>query len=356
MTRIQIKLGGRSHHILIKNGLLQDIPAILKPENKGQKWLIISHYKLMELFGFSLKDELEKSGFNCEYITLPMGEAAKSFIEYRRIISQMLELGCDRSTNILSLGGGVVGDVAGFAASTFMRGINYYQIPSTLLGMVDSALGGKTGINLSEGKNLIGNIYQPRGIFIDPDLLKSLPQEELSGGLSEILKYGLIQDSKFFHSLLKELDDLQAFNYTEAIIRCCKIKAEIISKDETELDLRKILNFGHTVAHALEAYLGYGRIRHGEAVAYGMLSAGWISKKLGLLNNSDFALLTQAVNKLPLPKLPPMDMALLLPFIKTDKKNDRGILNFVVLEKLGKAVISRDVTDTLILKSLKQLP
>ncbi|MEE8436849.1 MAG: 3-dehydroquinate synthase [Candidatus Neomarinimicrobiota bacterium] len=356
MKTIQVKLGKRSHSILIKQGLLKEIPALLNDKNKGQKWLIISHYKLLELFGFALMENLKKSGFKCEYITLPVGETAKSFIEYRRIISQMVELGCDRSTNILCLGGGVVGDVGGFAAATFMRGINYYQIPTTLLAMVDSALGGKTGINLSEGKNLIGHVYQPRGIFIDPDLLNSLPPDELNAGLSEILKYGIIQDQDFFHKILKELDTLDSFNFTSAIIHCCRIKAGIISRDETEQDLRRILNFGHTVGHALEAYLGFGRLRHGEAVAYGMLSAGWISKKLGLLKDSDFALMSEAINKLPLPKLPPMDMALLLPFIKMDKKNKRGILNYVVLKGLGNAVISTDVSEDLILKSLKYLP
>ncbi len=356
MKTIQVKLGKRSHSILIKQGLLKEIPALLNDKNKGQKWLIISHYKLLELFGFALMENLKKSGFKCEYITLPVGETAKSFIEYRRIISQMFELGCDRSTNILCLGGGVVGDVGGFAAATFMRGINYYQIPTTLLAMVDSALGGKTGINLSEGKNLIGHVYQPRGIFIDPDLLNSLPPDELNAGLSEILKYGIIQDQDFFHKILKELDTLDSFNFTSAIIHCCRIKAGIISRDETEQDLRRILNFGHTVGHALEAYLGFGRLRHGEAVAYGMLSAGWISKKLGLLKDSDFALMSEAINKLPLPKLPSMDMALLLPFIKMDKKNKRGILNYVVLKGLGNAVISTDVSEDLILKSLKYLP
>ncbi len=181
MKIIDVNLLNRSYSIQVEDGLLASISGLLKQSNIGQKWIIISQHRLMELFGFDLMDQLNQQGYYIDYITVPTGETAKSMIEFNRIISQMIELKCDRSTTILALGGGVVGDVAGFVASSFMRGIDYYQIPTTLLAMVDSSIGGKTGINISEGKNLVGAIYQPKGVFIDPRILDSLPREEVDG-------------------------------------------------------------------------------------------------------------------------------------------------------------------------------
>ena len=179
MKTIQVQLGDRSYPINIKPGLTKDIPSILSDNNHGQKWVIISQHRLMELFGFDLMANLKDSEFDMEFITIPAGEAAKSLNDFSRVISKMIELNCDRSTTILALGGGTVGDVAGFVASSFMRGIEYYQIPTTLLAMVDSSIGGKTGINIAEGKNLIGSIYQPQGVLVDSTLLDSLPREEV---------------------------------------------------------------------------------------------------------------------------------------------------------------------------------
>ena len=355
MKSVQVNLGSRSYPIHVKSGLLKQTASILSDQNHGQKWVIISQYNLMELFGFDLMTELNESGFNCDYITLPVGEASKSLNEFSRVISQMVEFGCDRKTTILALGGGVVGDVSGFVASSFMRGIDYYQIPTTLLAMVDSAIGGKTGINIAEGKNLVGAIYQPKGVLIDPVILESLSKEEVMAGLGEVIKYGAIWDKAFLIDISTWLEDIDSFPFEDAILKSCKIKAEVVSKDEREGDLRRILNFGHTIGHALESHLGYGKIRHGEAVALGMKCAGFISQKLNLLSKEELSTLNQTINRLPLPQLPHINGNHLMPFIKTDKKSEKGILNFVLLDGLGNALSSTDVTEELIQESLKVL-
>ena len=355
MKSLQVNLGSRSYPIHVKSGLLKQTASILSDQNHGQKWVIISQYNLMELFGFDLMTELNESGFNCDYITLPVGEASKSLNEFSRVISQMVEFGCDRKTTILALGGGVVGDVSGFVASSFMRGIDYYQIPTTLLAMVDSAIGGKTGINIAEGKNLVGAIYQPKGVLIDPVILESLPQEEVFAGLGEVIKYGAIWDKAFLIDISTWLEDIDSFPFEDAIRKSCKIKAEVVSKDEREGDLRRILNFGHTIGHALESHLGYDKIRHGEAVALGMKCAGFISQKLNLLSKEELSTLNQTINRLPLPQLPHINGNHLMPFIKTDKKSEKGVLNFVLLDGLGNAISSTDVTEELIQESLKVL-
>jgi 3-dehydroquinate synthase len=352
---VQVNLGSRSYPIHVKSGLLKQTASILSDQNHGQKWVIISQYNLMDLFGFDLMTVLNESGFNCDFITLPVGEASKSLNEFSRVISQMVEFGCDRKTTIIALGGGVVGDVSGFVASSFMRGIDYYQIPTTLLAMVDSSIGGKTGINIAEGKNLVGAIYQPKGVLIDPVILESLPQEEVFAGLGEIIKYGAIWDKAFLIDISTWLEDIDSFPFEDAIRKSCKIKAEVVSKDEREGDLRRILNFGHTIGHALESHLGYGKIRHGEAVALGMKCAGFISQKLNLLSKEELSTLNQTINRLPLPQLPHINGNHLMPFIKTDKKSEKGVLNFVLLDGLGNAISSTDVTEELIQESLKVL-
>ncbi len=355
MKSVQVNLGSRSYPIHVKSGLLKQTASILSDQNHGQKWVIISQYNLMELFGFDLMTELNESGFNCDYITLPLGEASKSLNEFSRVISQMIEFGCDRKTTILALGGGVVGDVSGFVASSFMRGIDYYQIPTTLLAMVDSSIGGKTGINIAEGKNLVGAIYQPKGVLIDPVILESLSKEEVMAGLGEVIKYGAIWDKAFLIDISTWLEDIDSFPFEDAIRKSCKIKAEVVSKDEREGNLRRILNFGHTIGHALESHLGYGKIRHGEAVALGMKCAGFISQKLDLLSKEELSTLNQTINRLPLPQLPHINGNHLMPFIKTDKKSEKGVLNFVLLDGLGNAISSTDVTEELIQESLKVL-
>ncbi|MDP6339004.1 MAG: 3-dehydroquinate synthase [Candidatus Marinimicrobia bacterium] len=355
MKSIQVNLGNRSYPIHVQSGLMQQSASILSDYNHGQKWVIISQFNLMELFGFDLLNLLKEADFDADFVTLPVGESAKNITEFSRVVGQMVELNCDRSATIIALGGGVVGDVAGFVASSFMRGIEYYQIPTTLLAMVDSSIGGKTGINIVEGKNLVGAIYQPQGVLIDPDILDSLPREEVIAGLGEVIKYGAIWDRNFLNEIASWVENLDTFPYEDAITKSCEIKAEVVSKDEREGDLRRILNFGHTIGHALESHLGYGRIRHGEAVALGMKCAGFISQKLGLLSKEEQSTLVETINRLPLPELRHINGNHLMPFIKTDKKSEKGGLNFVVLDGLGNATTTTDVTEDLIQESLKVL-
>ena len=355
MKTIQVQLGDRSYPIHIMRGLMIDIPSILSGNNNGQKWVIISQHRLMELFGFDLMTNLKDNGFDVEFITVPVGESAKSLNNFSRVISQMVKLNCDRSTTILALGGGTVGDVVGFVASSFMRGIEYYQIPTTLLAMVDSSIGGKTGINITEGKNLIGSIYQPQGVLVDSTLLDSLPRKEVIAGMGEVIKYGAIRDTDFLNQVSDWLNDIDSFPFDIAVERSSEIKADIVSADEREGGLRRLLNFGHTVGHALEAHLGYGRIRHGEAVALGMKCAGWISEKMNMLSNDEFNQLSEPILKLPLPSLGKINVNHLMSYIRVDKKSEKGVLNFVVLDGLGNGATSTHVTETLIKQSLKVL-
>ena len=355
MNTIQVALNKNSYPIYLENGLIQKIPKILSNKNHGQRWVIISQHSLMELFGFALLSNMKKSNYKIDYITLPNGEAAKSMNEFKRVISSMIEMHCDRKTNIIALGGGVVGDLAGFVASSFLRGINYYQVPSTLLSMVDSSIGGKTGVNIAEGKNLIGSIYQPNAVFIDPELLHSLPTTELISGLGEVIKYGAIYDRSFLTDISGWLDDINSFPLNDAIKRSCQIKADIVSKDERELGIRRILNFGHTIGHAIEAVMGYGKIRHGEAISHGMKCAGWISNKLGLISKIDSDYLNKTIDKLPLPIINKVQTNDLISFIRRDKKIEAQVLNFVALEKLGKAITTTEVSEDLIEKSFKAL-
>ena len=355
MKTIQVQLGDRSYPIHIMPGLMIDIPSILSGNNNGQKWVIISQHRLMELFGFDLMTNLKDNGFDVEFITVPVGESAKSLNNFSRVISQMVKLNCDRSTTILALGGGTVGDVVGFVASSFMRGIEYYQIPTTLLAMVDSSIGGKTGINITEGKNLIGSIYQPQGVLVDSTLLDSLPRKEVIAGMGEVIKYGAIRDTDFLNQVSEWLNDIDSFPFGKAIERSSEIKADIVSADEREGGLRRLLNFGHTVGHALEAHFGYGRIRHGEAVALGMKCAGWISKRMNMLSNDEFNQLAEPILKLPLPSLGKLNVNHLMSYIQVDKKSEKGVLNFVVLDGLGNGTTSTHVTKKLIQQSLKVL-
>tara|TARA_B100001250_G_scaffold16454_1_gene14271 strand:+ start:1004 stop:2074 length:1071 start_codon:yes stop_codon:yes gene_type:complete len=355
MKKIDVNLKQNSYSIFVEKRIFNQIPKILKDKLDGQRWIIISQYNLMEIFGFKLLSKFKDQGFNVDYITTVNSENAKSMNEYNRIITQLFELGCDRSTVIIALGGGVIGDLAGFIASSFMRGVKYYQVPTTLLSMVDSSIGGKTGINIAEGKNLIGSIYQPSGVFIDPKLLNSLPKDEVVSGLGEVIKYGAIRDRKFLDKLSIWLDNMDEFPFEKAIEISVKIKAEIVSIDEKELGLRKILNFGHTIGHGLESTIGYGKIRHGEAVALGILCSSWISKKLGILSNQEYDYLVCIINKLNLPKVSQINHETLLSYINKDKKKRNGIIQFILLNKLGEPTIHRDISDSLILNSIKVL-
>ena len=353
---IKVNLGERSYPIWIDNGLLRRISELLDPRT-GHQWVIVTQTTVRNLYAHKLTEVLKSAGLDVSTIIIPEGEEAKTLSEVESIYKQLLELNCDRTTLLLALGGGVVGDVTGFVAATYLRGVDYLQVPTTLLAMVDSAIGGKTGVNLPQGKNLVGAFYQPIGVVVDPELLQSLPRRDVISAMGEILKYGAIRDRDFFEKLRQNMDSLLSLDDEElllmAIVRCCEIKADVVSHDEQESDLRRILNFGHTVGHALETVAGYGILQHGEAVTYGMFAAGQISHELGFLNNQDYELLVSTIRKLPLPKLPDLNPEAVLEAIRYDKKVKAGRLHFVVLKGLGNAIVTDYVSDEQIINVIK---
>jgi 3-dehydroquinate synthase len=359
MQTISVPLQNRSYPIWIEKGLLIKLPELLKPMNQGQKWVIFSQNEIISLYGNSLCKGLKSAGFQVELVVLPDGEKAKSLNELEGIFSQLIGMGCDRSSTFLALGGGVVGDATGFIAASFMRGVDYIQIPTTLLAMVDSSIGGKTGVNLPDGKNLVGAIWQPKAVVIDIELLKSLQEREITSAMGEVLKYGAILDRNLFEVVAENLNDILNLSkpelLTEVIGRCAKLKADVVVEDEREGGKRRILNFGHTIGHALETHFGFETLRHGEAVAYGMLAAGKLSNEDGRLEIEDFELLQTTIKKLPLPKLPEFDAENILKIMQRDKKVKDRKINFVLLEAIGKTVIVDSIEKESIIKAMESL-
>lgn len=359
MQTISVPLQNRSYPIWIEKGLLTNLPELLKPMNQGQKWVIFSQNEIISLYGNSLCKGLKSAGFQVELVVLPDGEKAKSLNELEGIFSQLIGMGCDRSSTFLALGGGVVGDATGFIAASFMRGVDYIQIPTTLLAMVDSSIGGKTGVNLPDGKNLVGAIWQPKAVVIDIELLKSLQEREITSAMGEVLKYGAILDRNLFEVVAENLNDILNLSkpelLTEVIGRCAKLKADVVVEDEREGGKRRILNFGHTIGHALETHFGFETLRHGEAVAYGMLAAGKLSNEDGRLEIEDFELLQTTIKKLPLPKLPEFDAENILKIMQRDKKVKDRKINFVLLEAIGKTVIVDSIEKESIIKAMESL-
>ena len=327
--------------------------------NQNQKWVIFSQNEIISLYGNNLRESLKSAGFQVELVVLPDGEKAKSLSALEGIFSQLMEMDCDRSSTFLALGGGVVGDAAGFIAATFMRGVDYIQIPTTLLAMVDSSIGGKTGVNLPAGKNLVGVIWQPKAVVIDPKLLESLPEREISSAMGEVIKYGAILDRDIFDLISSNLEDLLKLAnpelLTKVIGRCAKLKADVVAEDERESGKRSILNFGHTIGHALETNFGFDTLRHGEDIAYGMLVAGKLSIEFGGLSPDEYGLLEQSIKRLPLPTLPDFDINKIIEIMAADKKVKDGNINFVILSNIGETKIVDSITKEKIIEVLKQL-
>jgi len=359
MQTISVPLQNRSYPIWIEKGLLTKLPELLKPMNQGQKWVIFSQNEIISLYGNSLYKGLKSAGFQVELVVFPDGEKAKSLNELEGIFSQLIGMGCDRSSTFLALGGGVVGDATGFIAASFMRGVDYIQIPTTLLAMVDSSIGGKTGMNLPDGKNLVGAIWQPKAVVVDIELLKSLHKREITSAMGEVLKYGAILDRNLFEVVAENLNDILNLSkselLTEVISRCVKLKVDVVVGDEREGGKRRILNFGHTIGHALETHFGFDILRHGEAVAYGMLAVGKLSNEDERLKSEDLEFLQTTINKLPLPKLPEFDAENILKIMQRDKKVKDRKINFILLEAIGKTVIVDSIEKESIIKAMESL-
>lgn len=339
-----VGLGDRSYPIMIQPGLLSLIGADLAARNIGNRFAVISDDHVAGTYGKSLLQSFATVGLKAELITFPQGEASKNMQTMAGLASELARRGFDRGDALVALGGGVPGDITGFLASIYMRGIPFVQIPTTLLAQVDSSVGGKTGVDIPEGKNLVGTFYQPKAVYIDPDVLETLPKKELLGGLAEVIKYGVIWDREFFDFLDQHRADILALK-EEVIIpmikRSCAIKAEVVAEDEREGDLRRILNFGHTLGHAVEAASNFSLI-HGLAISIGMRAATDLAVLGGHISRKEADQIRGLLEAYGLPvTIPPeLDRATIPSFLQTDKKTVSGRVFFVLPERIGKVLIT----------------
>ncbi|MEJ8820686.1 3-dehydroquinate synthase [Variovorax humicola] len=342
LERVEIELGDRSYPILIGDDLLDDAAHYdALPSAAGA--LIVSNTTVAPLYAQRLRAVLQQRYRTVHLLELPDGEVYKDWTTLNLIFDALLGHGCDRKTVLFALGGGVVGDMTGFAAASYMRGVPFVQVPTTLLAQVDSSVGGKTAINHPLGKNMIGAFYQPQLVLCDLGTLKTLPPRELSAGLSEVIKYGPIYDMAFFDWIEAHMDALVARDgaaLAHAVKRSCEIKAEVVGQDEREAGLRAILNFGHTFGHAIESGLGYGEWLHGEAVGCGMVMAAQLSQRLGGVDAAFVARLTRLIERAGLPVVgPALGTERYLELMRVDKKSEGGEIRFVVLDGPGSAVM-----------------
>jgi 3-dehydroquinate synthase len=342
IERVGIELADRSYDILIGQGLLGDATSVEDLPTAATA-VIVTNPTVAALYADRLQHLLSGRYRQIIRIALPDGEAHKEWDSLNQIFSGMLAAACDRKTVIFALGGGVIGDMAGFAAACYMRGVPFVQVPTTLLAQVDSSVGGKTAINHPLGKNMIGAFYQPLRVIADLDTLDSLPDRELSAGLAEVIKYGPIADQAFFEWIDAHLDALLArdkASLAHAVKRSCEIKAWVVGQDERESGLRAILNFGHTFGHAIEAGLGYGEWLHGEAVGCGMVMAADLSHRLGLIDASYAQSITRLVARARLPvRGPALGADRYLELMRVDKKSEGGEIRFVVIDAPGRAAM-----------------
>lgn len=345
MSTLTVDLGTRSYPIVVESGLLARATQWI---GRPSRVALLSHPRLAALYAAPLLEGLEREGITSSLITVPAGERFKNLKTVARLYDALLDAGLDRRSLLITLGGGVLGDVGGFTAATYLRGIPFIQIPTTLLAQVDASVGGKTGVDLARGKNLVGAFHQPRAVLIDPDTLRTLSSRELRSGLAEVIKYGIICDREFFVCIKEEMRRLLRRDpdaLSRAIIRSCALKAEVVGQDETEQGLRAILNFGHTVGHALESLTGYRRYKHGEAISIGMVSAGLIGEEMGITPKETTGAIADALQEARLPTAFPADISTddVLQAMQRDKKTVGGRLTFVLASQIGRVLVVKDV-------------
>lgn len=356
MKTLTVHTPSHSYPIFIGNGLLPQAGSLLKP-HLGKRAAIITNETVAPLYLHTLQTALDAAGVSHFSIILPDGEAYKNWQTLNLIFDGLMQHRAERKTTLITLGGGVIGDMTGFAAATYQRGAPFVQIPTTLLSQVDSSVGGKTAINHPLGKNMIGAFYQPQAVLADLDTLNTLPVRELSAGMAEVIKYGALGDIGFFEWLERHMPELMALEcapLTQAVYRCCQMKADIVAQDETEQGIRAWLNLGHTFGHAVEAQMGYGVWLHGEAVAAGCVLAARLSEQLGKISAADTARLAALFEAARLPSAPPVfPFEKWLEHMSHDKKVSGGVMRFIGLNRLGEAVIT-EITDTDILRRTLQ--
>jgi len=357
MLCVNVELKERRYPIYIGEGLLKDETCY--PLKKGDKAMIVTNPTVAQYYLETVTQTLEKIGCQVESVLLPDGEKYKTLESLNLIFTALLKHNHGRDTTIIALGGGVIGDVVGFAAASYQRGVHFIQIPTTLLAQVDSSVGGKTAVNHELGKNMIGAFYQPSTVIIDTLTLNTLPKREVNAGLAEVIKYGAILDYAFFEWLEAHIDELVALNQHSlqyCIARCCQIKADVVARDETEKGDRALLNLGHTFGHAIETHLGYGNWLHGEAVAAGIMMAAVLSEQLGDLSFEDVARLEKLLARANLPTVSPDTMLPddYLPHMMRDKKVLAGKLRLVLLKALGQAYVATDTDKSLVLNAIER--
>jgi len=351
MKRVKVRLGNNSYEVNIGSGILSQTGRKLKENGLADKLVVITNPTVKGLYGDALQRSLTKEDFTVTILQVPDGEEQKSLETAGRLYSELASVYAERTTPILALGGGVIGDLAGFVAATYLRGVPLVQIPTTLLAQVDSSIGGKVGVDHGQLKNEIGAFYQPRLVITDIDTLKTLDSKTLGSGLAEVIKYGVIWDKELFLYLEKNLDRIKSLDgetLEEIVSRSAKIKAEIVARDEKDLGLRVILNYGHTVGHAIETASDF-KVDHGEAVAIGMLAAARVSNQMGILNQNELARLEGLIKKADLPtKVPNLKVETLIQAMKHDKKVVKGKVKFVLPKSLGKVFITDEVSLSLV--------
>ncbi|MBI1424107.1 MAG: 3-dehydroquinate synthase [Gammaproteobacteria bacterium] len=344
MQTLNVDLGARSYPIFIGKDLLGR-PELVAPYVSGHQVMLVSNETVAPLYLEKVRRAFSR--FQCESVILPDGEEYKNLETLNLIFDALLEKRFERKCTLVALGGGVIGDMVGFAAACYQRGVSFIQIPTTLLSQVDSSVGGKTGVNHPLGKNMIGAFYQPRCVIADTDSLNSLDERQLSAGLAEVIKYGLICDLPFFEWLEQNMLALLARDpaaLAYAIDRSCQLKAAVVAADERESGVRATLNFGHTFGHAIEAATGYGKWLHGEAIGTGMLLATDLSARMGMLAAADVQRIENLIDSAQLPTRAPanMDYATFMRYMAVDKKVEAGSIRFVLLQALGQAIITSD--------------
>ncbi|MDJ0844588.1 3-dehydroquinate synthase [Crocosphaera sp.] len=359
---IPVTLPHTSYNIIIEPNALGKLGQQLTSLKLGKKILVISNPEIFNYYGKTVIDTLTQVGFEVFEHLIPAGETHKTLESIAQIYDIALKNRLERSSTLLALGGGVIGDMTGFAAATWLRGINFVQVPTSLLAMVDASIGGKTGVNHPQGKNLIGAFYQPRLVFIDPMVLKTLPIREFRAGMAEVIKYGVIWDSNLFKQLEQEekidsLDKLSLATIQEIITQSCQAKVDVVSQDEKEAGIRAILNYGHTIGHAIESLTGYSQINHGEAVGIGMVAAGKIAVKTGMWSEE----MTQRQEKLirqaglPVTIDHTLNPQTILENLQLDKKVKAGKVRFILPTNIGQVDIRENIPPQVITTVLKEI-
>jgi 3-dehydroquinate synthase len=357
MKIIQVALGPKSYPVYIGSGLLAQAGRYLRESGFPGKLVIITDPVVNHLYGEVLSRRLAGEGFQVSTLLVPPGEAQKSLETAGRLYHELAECHAERTTPILALGGGVIGDLAGFVAATYLRGVPLVQVPTTLLAQVDSSVGGKVAVDHGRLKNMIGAFYQPRLVIADTDALKTRPAEELASGLAEVIKSAVIRDEKFFSYLEQNLERIRALKGSaleESVFHSVRIKAEVVAQDELDSGLRNILNYGHTIGHALETVSGF-RLKHGQAVAVGMVAAGKISTRLGILKESELSRLKRVLEQAELPtEMPRLKVAEIIEAMQHDKKVRQGKVRFVLLKSIGDVFITDEVELSLVEQVLRE--